>query len=234
MSSVSPETRSVCLSSFRYSGVISEVDSIGSPRSRSRSNVGLAVAIALPLLLSVTSIHDRPQICNRSVEALRRLPQPAVVLQERGPGGVPHPGGREQGLGEVRVAEREAPELVGEEEAAAEGLALVEVPGPLQVPANPVQEVGVAALQVGEVPGPGHDLGRVGGPLEGPVVHGDLLLHPVAADEVAHLVAEVVWGDEQPVAERTEAEEAQALSQPVALAAARLGERVGDQQPAAV
>jgi hypothetical protein len=31
MSSVSPETMSVCLSSFRYSGVISFVDSMSSP-----------------------------------------------------------------------------------------------------------------------------------------------------------------------------------------------------------
>src|SRR5579884_2737921 len=234
MSSVSPETRSVCFSSWRYSGVISEVDSIGSPRSRSRSKVGLAVAITLPLLRSVISIHDRIEICNRSVEALRRRPQPVVVLQERSPGGVPDPGAGEQGLGQVGVAEREAPELVGEQEAAAEGLALVEVPGPLQVSSDPLQEVGIAALQVAEVPGPGHDLGGVGGPLQGPVVHGDLPLHPVAADEVADLVAEVVRGDEEPVAERPQAEEAEALAQPVALAAARLGERVRDEQPATV
>src|SRR5579875_615074 len=234
MSSVSPDTSRVCFSSCRYPGVISEIDSIGSPRSRSRSKVGLAVAIALPLLFSVTSIHDRGRICNRSIESLGWLPQPPVVLQEGGAGGMPDPGAGEQRLRQVWVAEGEAPELMGEEEAPAEGLTLVEVPSAPEVSTGPLQEVGVAALQVGEVPGPGHDLGRVERPLERAVVHGDLLLHPVAADEVAHLVAEVVRGDEEPVAERTEAEEAQALSQPVALAATWLGERVGDEQPTAV
>src|SRR5579859_583035 len=52
MSSVSPETMSVCLSSRRYSGVISFWDSISSPDLIIWSN---STELAIPLILQQTS-----------------------------------------------------------------------------------------------------------------------------------------------------------------------------------
>src|SRR5690349_13891334 len=123
MSSVSPDTSRVCFSSRRYSGVISEVDSMRSPFVSSFSKVGLALAIRSVASMgrghrdSVTIVHDRVAFCNIEVEALGRLPEGGVVLEERGACGRAHPAGRQQGVGQVRVAEREAAELVREQEA---------------------------------------------------------------------------------------------------------------------
>src|SRR5262249_12968162 len=99
---------------------------------------------------------------------------------------------------------------------------------------GPLEELCVPGAEVVQVPGPGHDLGGVGRPFEGAVMEGDVVLDAAAADEVADLGAEGVRGDEEAVAERAEAGGAEALAEAVALAAAGLGEGVGDEEPAAV
>src|SRR5215510_5208709 len=178
MSSVSPETSSVCLSSRRYSGVISEGDSIRSPFLSSWSKVGFTVAMAYlrtslagPSIddgrvggggettsVSVIIVDDRRFICNRAVEALGPPAKLPVVGQERCfcRGANPAPG--KQRVRQIRIAEREAPELVGEQEAAPEGFAVVESVRLGQRWPGPFEELRVKISDLVEVPGTRHHL----------------------------------------------------------------------------
>src|SRR5215470_12442477 len=125
MSSVSPETSSVCFSSRRYSGIISEGDSIRSPFFSSRSKVGFTVAMAYltafpaahPPLVSVTIVDDRRCACNRAVEAFGSPAKLPVIRQERFLCGAADPSPGKQRVRQIGVAEWEAAELVGEQEA---------------------------------------------------------------------------------------------------------------------
>src|SRR5215467_10421708 len=178
--------------------------------------------------VSVTIVDDRRCICNRTVEALGSPAKLPVVRQERFLCGAADPARGKQRVRQIRVAEREAPELVGEQKAPAEGFAVVESVRCSHRPSGPFEELNVEIRDLLEVPGPRDYLCGVSRPFESAAMHGHLALDTIAADQLVDLRPQVVRRDEQAVAQGAEAEEAEALTQPVALASPRLRQRVGD------
>src|SRR5215510_6970733 len=176
--------------------------------------------------VSVTIVDDRRCICNRTVEAFGSPAKLPVVRQERFLCGAADPARVKQRVRQIMIAEREAPELVGKQKAPAEGFAVVESVRCSQRPSGPVEKPHVEIRDLLEVPGAGDHLRGVSRPFESAAMHRHLALDTVAADQLVDLRSQVVRRDEQAVAERAEAEEAEALTQAVALASARLRQRV--------
>src|SRR5262249_16595096 len=202
-------------------------------KSRIHSGHGLP-AVGEMTSVSVTIVDDRRCMCNRTVEAFSSSPELPVVGQERFLCGAADPAPGKERVWQIGIAEWEAAELVGEQEAPPERLAVVQTVRCSQCPSDPFQELHVEIRDLLQVPGAGDHLRGVGWPFEGAAMHGHLALDTIAADQLVDLRPQVVWRDEQAVAEGAEAEEAEALTQPVALASARLWQGVGHEQPPAI